>query len=111
MAFTGKYVLENQENCEEFFKALGITNLKDSSSDEIITGIYQNDDFRLTKFLLDKTWNNTFPIGKEAELGTVTQFPKYLYTAEVVGDKFVEVMSLITLKFYDKLQQMCRRLL
>uniref|UniRef100_A0A4W6E9U1 Uncharacterized protein n=1 Tax=Lates calcarifer TaxID=8187 RepID=A0A4W6E9U1_LATCA len=97
MAFTGKYVLENQENCEEFFKAL------DSSSDEIITGIYQNDDFRLTKFLLDKTWNNTFPIGKEAELGTVAgetfkvishlfhAFPKYLYTAEVVGDKFVEV--------------------
>ncbi|GLD62113.1 gastrotropin-like protein [Lates japonicus] len=66
MAFTGKYVLESQENCEEFFKALGITNLKDSSSDAIITDIYQNDDFRLTK-----TWNNTFPIGKEAELETV----------------------------------------
>ncbi|XP_071314306.1 gastrotropin-like [Trachinotus anak] len=108
MAFTGKYVLESRENYEEFLKALGIKYLKDPNNDEIITDIYQNDNFRLTKFLMDKTWNNTFRIGKETELETLDgetfkttvtldggklkiTFPKYIYTAEVVGDKLVEV--------------------
>ncbi|KAG7244940.1 hypothetical protein INR49_024337 [Caranx melampygus] len=107
MAFTGKYVLESQENYEEFLKALGIKDPKSPNKDEVVTDIYQNDNFRLTKFLMDKTWNNIFRIGKETELETLDgdtfkttvtleggklkiQFPNYLYTAEVVGDKLVE---------------------
>uniref|UniRef100_A0A3Q3LT07 Lipocalin/cytosolic fatty-acid binding domain-containing protein n=1 Tax=Mastacembelus armatus TaxID=205130 RepID=A0A3Q3LT07_9TELE len=111
MAFTGRYVLELHDNYEEFLKAHGHTNNNDSKGHKnyrIITDIYQNDSFRLTKSLMDKTWNNTFTIGKETELetldgktfkATVTldggklkiQFPKYLYTAEVVGDNLIEV--------------------
>ncbi|XP_044062120.1 gastrotropin-like [Siniperca chuatsi] len=121
MAFTGKYVLESQENYEEFLKALGIEDPKDTNNDEIITDIYQNDDFRLTKFLMDKTWNNTFSIGQESELETMDgetfkttvtldggklkiQFPKYIYTAEVAGDKLIEVNTIgaVTNKMISK---------
>ncbi|XP_070769759.1 gastrotropin-like [Enoplosus armatus] len=121
MAFTGKYVLESQENYEAFLKALGIKDAKDHNNEEIITDIYQNDNFRLTKFLMDKTWNNTFLIGKESELETLDgetfkttvtldggklmiQFPKYVYTAEVVGDKLVEVNTIdaVTNKMVSK---------
>ena len=97
MAFTGKYVLESQENYTEFLKALGkrrvhaniikyvrssgllcvdkcfifSTGIEDPKGDKIITDIYQNDNFRLTKFLMNKTWSNTFDIGKESELETL----------------------------------------
>ncbi|KAM9849759.1 gastrotropin-like [Aulostomus maculatus] len=119
MAFTGKYVLESQENYKDFLNALGMK--QEGSGEEIVTDMYQNDKFRMTKFLKDKTWNNTFLIGKESELEgldgetfktTVTleggklqiQFPKYLYTAEVVGDKLIEVNSIggITNKMISK---------
>ncbi|XP_076595845.1 gastrotropin-like [Chaetodon auriga] len=110
MAFTGKYVLESQENYKEFLKALGIKDDSDSINDEMITDIYQNDSFRLTKFLMNRTWNNIFLIGKESELQTLDgemfkttvtldggklkiQFPKYLYTAEVNGDRLTEVIT------------------
>ncbi|XP_041800152.1 gastrotropin-like [Chelmon rostratus] len=121
MAFTGKYVLESQENYQDFLKALGIKDVKDPSNHEIITDIYQNDTFRLTKFLMDRTWNNKFPIGKESELETLDgetfkttvtldggklkiQFPKYLYTAEVDGDKLIEVNTIgaVTNKMISK---------
>ncbi|XP_074503731.1 gastrotropin-like [Sebastes fasciatus] len=111
MAFTGKFVVESQENYREFLKAVGIEVPKDSSSDDMITDIYQNDKFKLNKSLMDKTWNNLFAIGKESELKTLDgetfkttvtldggklkiQFPKYLYTAEMVGDKLVEVNTI-----------------
>lgn len=44
---------------------------KSPNKDEVVTDIYQNDKFRLTKILMDKTWNNVFCIGKEAELETL----------------------------------------
>nr|XP_046261886.1 gastrotropin-like [Scatophagus argus] len=121
MAFTGKYVLESQENYEDFLKALEIKDDKDHSNEEIVTDIYQNDSFRLTKFLMNKTWNNTFLIGKESELETLDgekfkttvtleggklkiQFPKYLYTAEIVDDKLLEVNTIgaVTNKMVSK---------
>uniref|UniRef100_A0A3P8WIJ7 Gastrotropin-like n=1 Tax=Cynoglossus semilaevis TaxID=244447 RepID=A0A3P8WIJ7_CYNSE len=109
MAFTGKYVLEKEENLEEFLKAVGIKK-EDLSNEAMITDMYQNDRFRLTKTVKDKTWNNQFTIGQESELQTeagetfkttVTlnggklkiQFPKYLYTAEVQEHKLIEVRS------------------
>ncbi|XP_070818276.1 gastrotropin-like [Chaetodon trifascialis] len=121
MAFTGRYVLESQENYKEFLKALGIKDDNHSSNDEIITDIYQNDTFRVTKFLVNRTWNNLFLIGKESELQTLDgetfkttvtldagklkiQFPKYLYTAEVDGDKLIEVNTVgaVTNKMISK---------
>ncbi|KAM3612510.1 uncharacterized protein V6R79_009479, partial [Siganus canaliculatus] len=88
----------------------GITH-EDAEGDEVVTDIYQNDNFRLTKFLTDKTWTNSFLIGKESELETMDgttfkttvtlnggklkiEFPKYVYTAEMVGDKLVEVNTI-----------------
>ncbi|XP_074503730.1 gastrotropin-like [Sebastes fasciatus] len=121
MAFTGKYVVESQENYPEFLKAAGIEVPEDIKNEEMITDIYQNDHFRLTKFSMDKTWNNSFVIGKESELETLDgetfkttvtldggklkiQFPKYVYTAEMVGDKLVEVNTIcaVTNKMVSK---------
>ncbi|XP_037637192.1 gastrotropin-like [Sebastes umbrosus] len=121
MAFTGKYVVESQENYREFLKAVGIEVPEDIKNEEMITDIYQNDHFRLTKFSMDKTWNNSFVIGKESELETLDgetfkttvtldggklkiQFPKYVYTAEMVGGKLVEVNTIcaVTNKMVSK---------
>uniref|UniRef100_A0A3B4XRM4 Cytosolic fatty-acid binding proteins domain-containing protein n=1 Tax=Seriola lalandi dorsalis TaxID=1841481 RepID=A0A3B4XRM4_SERLL len=66
MAFTGKYVLESQENYKDFLKALEL---------ETVDG----DIFKTT----------VTPDGGKLKI----QFPKYLYTAEVVGDKLVEVST------------------
>ncbi|XP_035017756.2 gastrotropin [Hippoglossus stenolepis] len=110
MAFTGSYVVESYENYEEFMEALGLQMPKGKVTEEVVTEIHQNDEFVMTKHLKDKTWCNKFHIGKEAELQTVAgekfkttvtleggklkiQFPNYLYTAEVVADKLVEVQT------------------
>ncbi|XP_053284959.1 gastrotropin [Pleuronectes platessa] len=121
MAFTGKYVLESCENYEEFLEALGITMPKEHGTGEVITEIHQNDEFRVTKHMEANTWCIKFHIGKEAELETAggmkfkttvtldggklkIQFPNYLYTAEVVSDKLVEVQTVagVTAKMISK---------
>lgn len=49
--------------------SLGIKK-EDLSNEAMITDMYQNDRFRLTKTVKDKTWNNQFTIGQESELQT-----------------------------------------
>lgn len=60
--------------------SVGIKDAKEPYNVEIITDIYQNDDSRLTKFLMDNTWTNPFLIGKESEL-------------EIMDGKVFKVMS------------------
>uniref|UniRef100_A0A8D0ADX8 Fatty acid binding protein 1 n=1 Tax=Sander lucioperca TaxID=283035 RepID=A0A8D0ADX8_SANLU len=57
MSFSGKYQLESQENFEPFMKAIGLP-------DELIQ--------KVTVTTVSKVLVNTFTIGQEAELETVT---------------------------------------
>ncbi|XP_056137993.1 fatty acid-binding protein, liver-type-like [Lampris incognitus] len=75
MSFSGKYQLESQENFEPFMKAIGLSDEliqkgKDIKSTSEIeeTG----DDFKVTVTTGPKVLTNSFTIGQEAELETVT---------------------------------------
>ncbi|XP_076021046.1 gastrotropin-like [Genypterus blacodes] len=105
MAFTGKYQLESQENYETFLEAIGLLNAK--TDYKVETEVVQDgDNFTWTQSVPGWTWSNNFSAGQECELTTMTdskfkapvtleggtisvQFPKYLFTAEIVEDKLV----------------------
>ncbi|XP_061643811.1 gastrotropin-like [Phyllopteryx taeniolatus] len=109
MSLNGKYVLESHENYNEFLQALGMSKVEVVNED-MVTDIYQGAYYRIAKFMGGDVLTNTFMPGKEAELedldGTTfmttvnleggkikIQFPKYVYTAEVSGDKLIEINS------------------
>uniref|UniRef100_A0A8C9XX94 Cytosolic fatty-acid binding proteins domain-containing protein n=1 Tax=Sander lucioperca TaxID=283035 RepID=A0A8C9XX94_SANLU len=82
MAFTGKYILESQENYKEFLNALGkrpVLTFKKSHQK-------YNEDFRLTTFLMDNTWSNTFNIGKESDLETLNGETFKFFLLSAKGD-------------------------
>ncbi|CAL8308214.1 unnamed protein product [Arctogadus glacialis] len=103
MAFTGKYILESQENYEQFLEAIGLLSAK--TDHKVVTEVVQDGDhFTWTQSIPNWTWSNEFTIGQECELQTMTgakftaivtmeggkikiQFPQYLFTAEIVEDK------------------------
>ncbi|CAL8272063.1 unnamed protein product [Boreogadus saida] len=103
MAFTGKYILESQENYEHFLEAIGLLSAK--TDHKVVTEVVQDGDhFTWTQSIPNWTWSNEFTIGQECELQTMTgakftanvtmeggkikiQFPQYLFTAEIVEDK------------------------
>ncbi|XP_061542401.1 gastrotropin-like [Phycodurus eques] len=110
MSLNGKYVLESQENYKEFLQALGVSQVQVVNED-MVTDIYQGTYNRIAKFMGADVLTNTFMPGKESELedldGTTftttvnldrgkikIQFPKYVYTAEVSGDKLIEINSI-----------------
>ncbi|XP_028857667.1 fatty acid-binding protein, liver-type-like [Denticeps clupeoides] len=75
MAFSGKYQLESQENFEPFMKAIGLPDdlIEKGKDIKSITEIEQNgDDFKVTVTTGPKVLVNSFTIGKEAELETLT---------------------------------------
>ncbi|XP_076587386.1 fatty acid-binding protein, liver-type-like [Chaetodon auriga] len=75
MSFAGKYQLESQENFEPFMKAIGVPEEliqkgKDLTS---ISEIEENgDNFKVTITTGTKVLTNSFTIGKEAEMETLT---------------------------------------
>ncbi|CAL8333601.1 unnamed protein product [Gadus morhua 'NCC'] len=103
MAFTGKFILESQENYEQFLEAIGLLSAK--TDHKVVTEVVQDGDhFTWTQSIPNWTWSNEFTIGQECELQTMTgakftanvtmeggkikiQFPQYLFTAEIVEDK------------------------
>ncbi|KAM4621436.1 gastrotropin-like [Polymixia lowei] len=105
MAFTGKYELESQENYEEFLEVIGLLNVK--TDHKVITEVVQNGkDFTWTQTIPNWTWSNSFTVGQDCELATMTgskfqatvtmeggkisiQFPQYLFTAEISEDKLI----------------------
>ncbi|XP_077434700.1 gastrotropin-like [Vanacampus margaritifer] len=121
MSFNGKFVLESQENYKEFLKAIGASQVE-LENEDIVTDLYQEDFIRIAKFFGNESLTNTFLLGKEAEIddldGTTfkttinldggkikIQYPKYVYTAEVSGDKLTEINSIpggITNKMISK---------
>nr|UJR02066.1 fatty acid binding protein 1b.1 [Dicentrarchus labrax] len=75
MSFTGKYQLESQENFEPFMKAIGLPDelIQKGKDIKSISEIEETgDNFKVTVTTGSKVLINTFTIGKEAELETVT---------------------------------------
>ncbi|XP_029916132.1 fatty acid-binding protein, liver-type [Myripristis murdjan] len=75
MSFTGKYQLESQENFEPFMKAIGLPDelIQKGKDIKSISEIEENgDNFKVTVTTGSKVLVNTFTIGQESELETLT---------------------------------------
>ncbi|XP_073322860.1 fatty acid-binding protein, liver-type [Pagrus major] len=75
MSFSGKYQLESQENFEPFMKAIGLPDelIQKGKDIKSVSEIEENgDDFKVTVTTGPKVLVNTFTIGKEADLETIT---------------------------------------
>ncbi|XP_029296289.1 fatty acid-binding protein, liver-type-like [Cottoperca gobio] len=75
MSFNGKYQLESQENFESFMKAVGLPDelIQKGKDVKSISEIEETgDNFKVTVTTGSKVLVNTFTIGKEAELETIT---------------------------------------
>ncbi|XP_030002159.1 gastrotropin-like [Sphaeramia orbicularis] len=105
MDFSGKYELESQENYEAFLEAIGLLSAK--TDEKVITEVVQDgNNFTWTQSIPNWSWSNTFTVGQECELVTMTgakfkapvtleggiisiQFPQYHFTAQITDDKLV----------------------
>ncbi|XP_071750876.1 fatty acid-binding protein, liver-type-like [Centroberyx gerrardi] len=75
MSFSGKYQLESQENFEPFMKAIGLPDelIQKGKDIKSISEIEETgDNFKVTVTTGSKVLVNSFIIGQEAELETVT---------------------------------------
>ncbi|MED6235148.1 Fatty acid-binding protein, liver-type [Ataeniobius toweri] len=75
MSFTGKYQLESQENFEPFMKALGIPDdlIQKGKDLKSISEIEEaGDNFKVTITTGSNVITNSFTIGQETELQSVT---------------------------------------
>ncbi|CAL8345230.1 unnamed protein product [Lota lota] len=75
MSFTGKYQLESQENFEAFMKAIGLPDelIQKGKDIKSVSEIEENgDNFKVTVTTGSKVLVNTFIIGQESDLETVT---------------------------------------
>merc|ERR1711915_85724 len=75
MSFSGKYQLESQENFEPFMKAIGLPDelIQKGKDIKSVSEIEENgNDFKVTVTTGSKVLVNTFTIGQEAELETIT---------------------------------------
>ncbi|XP_053572196.1 gastrotropin-like [Bombina bombina] len=110
MAFNGKYVVESQQNYDEFMKAIGIpADVIERGRDfKFTTEVVQNgNDFTWSQIYPGHTKTNKFTVGQESEMETVSgkkfkaivhleggklvvDFGKYHHTSEIANDKLVE---------------------
>ncbi|CAB1332787.1 unnamed protein product [Coregonus sp. 'balchen'] len=91
MAFTGKYQLESQENFEPFMKAIGLPDdlIQKGKDVKSVSEIEQNGDhFKVTVTTGTKVMVNSFTVGQEAELETITG-EKIKSTVNLVGNKLI----------------------
>nr|XP_061804609.1 fatty acid-binding protein, liver-type-like [Nerophis lumbriciformis] len=75
MSFSGKYQLESQENFEPFMKAIGLPDdlIQKGKDVKSISEIEENgNNFKVTVTTGSKVLVNSFTIGQEAELETIT---------------------------------------
>ncbi|KAK5616497.1 Fatty acid-binding protein, liver-type [Crenichthys baileyi] len=75
MSFTGKYQLESQENFEPFMKALGIPDdlIQKGKDLKSISEIEEaGDNFKVTITTGSNVITNSFTIGQETELQSIT---------------------------------------
>ncbi|XP_035628149.1 fatty acid-binding protein, liver-type-like [Oncorhynchus keta] len=95
MAFTGKYQLESQENFEPFMKAIGLPDdlIQKGKDIKSLSEIEQNGDhFKVTVTTGTKVMVNSFTVGQEAELETLTG-EKIKSTVNLVGNKLIVSMK------------------
>ncbi|XP_063067386.1 fatty acid binding protein 1-A, liver [Engraulis encrasicolus] len=75
MAFSGKFQLESQENFEPFMKAIGLPDdlIQKGKDIKSVSEIEQNGNhFKVTVTTGTKVMVNSFTIGEESELETLT---------------------------------------
>ncbi|XP_020486114.1 fatty acid-binding protein, liver-type [Labrus bergylta] len=75
MSFSGKYQLESQENFEPFMKAIGLPDelIQKGKNIKSISEIEETgDNFKVTVTIGTKVLTNSFTIGKEADIETIT---------------------------------------
>ncbi|XP_061529369.1 fatty acid-binding protein, liver-type-like [Phycodurus eques] len=75
MSFSGKYQLESQENFEPFMKAIGLPDelIQKGKDVKSVSEIEESgNDFKVTVTTGSKVLVNSFTIGQEAELETIT---------------------------------------
>nr|XP_057927128.1 fatty acid-binding protein, liver-type-like [Doryrhamphus excisus] len=75
MSFSGKFQLESQENFEPFMKAIGLPDelIQKGKDIKSVSEIEENgDNFKVTVTTGSKVLVNSFTIGQEAELETIT---------------------------------------
>ncbi|XP_061755123.1 fatty acid-binding protein, liver-type-like [Nerophis ophidion] len=75
MSFSGKFQLESQENFEPFMKAIGVPDelIQKGKDIKSISEIEENGDvFKVTVTTGSNVLVNSFTIGQEAELNTIT---------------------------------------
>ncbi|XP_078267255.1 gastrotropin-like [Rhinoraja longicauda] len=112
MTFSGKYAFGNQENYEEFMKALGVPEdcIEQGKNVKFDTEVVQNgDEFTWSQIYPCHTTTNQFTVGKESEIEMlnyektkitvkleggklIMKFPKYTHTVEIDGDKLIETV-------------------
>ncbi|TNN50194.1 Fatty acid-binding protein, liver-type [Liparis tanakae] len=89
MSFSGKYQLESQENFEAFMKAVGLPDelIQKGKDIKSVSEIEQTgDNFKITVTTGSKVLLNSFQIGKESELETLTG-EKVKSTVQLDGNK------------------------
>ncbi|XP_053144252.1 gastrotropin [Hemicordylus capensis] len=120
MSFSGKYEVESEENYDNFMKRIGLPAdvIEKGRTFKIVTEVAQNgDEFTWSQIYPGgKSITNTFVIGKEGDMETlggkkfkatlkmeggkvVGDFPNYHYTAEIAGDKLVEISTVGDITF------------
>ncbi|XP_054629146.1 fatty acid-binding protein, liver-type-like [Dunckerocampus dactyliophorus] len=75
MSFSGKFQLESQENFEPFMKAIGLPDelIQKGKDIKSVSEIEENgNNFKVTVTTGSKVLVNSFTIGQEAELETIT---------------------------------------
>ncbi|KAG5271990.1 hypothetical protein AALO_G00160430 [Alosa alosa] len=104
MAFAGKYQLESQENFEPFMKAIGLPDdlIEKGKDIKSISEIEQSgNNFKVTVTTGTKVLVNSFTVGQESELETLT------------GEKIKTVVNLngnkltVSLKSIESVTEVC----
>ncbi|XP_016115279.1 fatty acid binding protein 1-B.1 [Sinocyclocheilus grahami] len=98
MSFSGKYQLESQEGFVEFMKAVGLPDDMIEKGKEIksVSEIEQNgDQFKVTVTTGAKVLTNSFTVGQEAEIETLTG-EKVKAVVNKEGNKLKVVLNKIT---------------
>nr|AAZ08576.1 fatty acid binding protein 1b [Danio rerio]ABF18598.1 fatty acid binding protein 1b [Danio rerio] len=98
MSFTGKYQLESQEGFEEFMKAVGLPDdmIEKGKDIKSVSEIEENgNQFKVTVTTGSKVLTNSFTIGQEADIETLTG-EKVKTTVNREGNKLKVVLNRIT---------------
>uniref|UniRef100_A0A8C2KXX7 Liver-type fatty acid-binding protein n=1 Tax=Cyprinus carpio TaxID=7962 RepID=A0A8C2KXX7_CYPCA len=98
MSFSGKYQLESQEGFVDFMKAIGLPDdmIEKGKDIKSVSEIEQNgDQFKVTVTTGPKILTNSFTVGQEAEIETLTG-EKMKAVVNKEGNKLKVVLNKIT---------------